>query len=188
MRSTNSAPLALSNSYFTGSPPVGTSMITLRLSGGLSPTGILSICMARAFRRSLAAPQHEYGGGGGGGRRGVFPPPPAGSIHGKRKPPFHCRSTVSNRSPRFTISLIGALPPLASLTAVVSRSRVKANPSTETIVVPGTRPASWPGLPQRVPDTAPSVPTEKPSDHAKSPAAPPALVKGVGSGFQTNVY
>src|SRR5687768_3307917 len=43
MRSTNSAPLALSNSYFTGSPPVGTSMMTLRVCGGFSPTGIKSI-------------------------------------------------------------------------------------------------------------------------------------------------
>jgi len=43
MRSTNSAPLALSNSYFTGSPPTGTSMITLRLSGGSSPIGIRSM-------------------------------------------------------------------------------------------------------------------------------------------------
>jgi hypothetical protein len=30
----------LSNSYFTGSPPTGTSMITLTLFGGSSPTGI----------------------------------------------------------------------------------------------------------------------------------------------------
>src|SRR6478609_8964617 len=52
MRSTTSAPLALSNSYFTGSPPTGTSMTTLRLSGGLSPAGIRSISMARALDRS----------------------------------------------------------------------------------------------------------------------------------------
>src|SRR6476469_7495280 len=50
MRSTNSAPDCLSNSYFTGSPPVGTSMITLRLSGGLSPVGIYSMRMAAAPR------------------------------------------------------------------------------------------------------------------------------------------
>src|SRR3546814_1085483 len=43
MRSTNSAPDFLSNSYFTGSPPTGTSMMTLRLSGGLSPIGTMSI-------------------------------------------------------------------------------------------------------------------------------------------------
>src|SRR6478735_1327500 len=53
MRSTNSAPLALSNSYFTGSPPTGTSMTTLRLSGGLSPAGIRSISMARALDRGM---------------------------------------------------------------------------------------------------------------------------------------
>src|SRR3546814_10716695 len=45
MRSTNSAPLALSNSYLTGSPPIGTSMMTLRLSGGLSPMGMRSMFM-----------------------------------------------------------------------------------------------------------------------------------------------
>ena len=37
------SPDVLSNSYFTGSPPTGTSMTTFRLSGGLSPTGIKSM-------------------------------------------------------------------------------------------------------------------------------------------------
>src|SRR5690349_15723613 len=45
IRSTNKAPLALSNSYFTGSPPIGTSMSTLTLCGGLAPAGIRSIFM-----------------------------------------------------------------------------------------------------------------------------------------------
>ena len=44
------SPDGLSNSYFTGSPPVGTSMMTLRLSGGLSPTGIDSMRMDARFR------------------------------------------------------------------------------------------------------------------------------------------
>jgi hypothetical protein len=46
MRSTNSAPDSLSNSYLTGSPPSGTSMTTLRLSGGLAPVGMRSMFMA----------------------------------------------------------------------------------------------------------------------------------------------
>src|ERR1700740_963484 len=55
MRSTNSAPDALSNSYFTGSPPTGTSMMTFRLSGGVSPVGIRSISMARPSPRPCCA-------------------------------------------------------------------------------------------------------------------------------------
>src|SRR3546814_3267826 len=43
MRSTQRAPDFLSNSYLTGSPPTGTSMMTLTLSGGLSPMGIRSM-------------------------------------------------------------------------------------------------------------------------------------------------
>src|SRR4051812_2834097 len=58
MRSTNSAPDFLSNSYFTGSPPTGTSITTFRLSGGLSPTGIKSIRMSFLYgvaRRPVSA-------------------------------------------------------------------------------------------------------------------------------------
>src|SRR5690606_41510210 len=61
MRSTNSAPLALSNSYLTGSPPVGTSMMTFRLSGGLSPTGMCSICMDARFRGWERHPSLVFG-------------------------------------------------------------------------------------------------------------------------------
>src|SRR5438046_6261041 len=46
MRSTNRAPDFLSNSYFTGSPPTGTSMITLTLFGGSSPIGMRSMFIA----------------------------------------------------------------------------------------------------------------------------------------------
>src|ERR1051326_2659690 len=45
MRSTKIAPDFLSNSYFTGSPPTGTSMITLTRAGGSSPSGIRSMFM-----------------------------------------------------------------------------------------------------------------------------------------------
>src|SRR6478609_6714590 len=48
MRSTNRAPDFLSNSYFTGSPPSGTSMTMLIDSGGSSPTGMRSMFMMAA--------------------------------------------------------------------------------------------------------------------------------------------
>src|SRR5690349_8824673 len=54
MRSTKIAPDFLSNSYFTGSPPSGTSMITLIRSGGASPTGMRSMFMMAA----ALTPQH----------------------------------------------------------------------------------------------------------------------------------
>src|SRR5689334_18299992 len=54
MRSTNRAPETLSNSYFTGSPPTGTSMMTLMDSGGSSPTGMRSMfMMGRALTPAL---------------------------------------------------------------------------------------------------------------------------------------
>src|SRR4029450_300326 len=97
MRSTKMAPLFLSNSYLTGSPPIGTSISTLMLCGGLGPTGIRSIFMmgaplamsaheghpsgkapvakAVAMRQTNAAfehggahEQHDEEGGGGGSR------------------------------------------------------------------------------------------------------------------------
>ena len=56
MRSTKIAPDTLSNSYLTGSPPIGTSMSTLMLCGGLEPAGIRSMfMMARAL--AAAAPR-----------------------------------------------------------------------------------------------------------------------------------
>src|SRR5678815_2817246 len=45
MRSTKIAPLGLSNSYLTGSPPIGTSISTLTLCGTSVPDGIRSILM-----------------------------------------------------------------------------------------------------------------------------------------------
>src|SRR3569833_2211363 len=45
-RSTTSAPEALSSSYLMGSPPIGTSMMTLTSSGTFLPTGIWSMRMA----------------------------------------------------------------------------------------------------------------------------------------------
>src|SRR6218665_3010573 len=62
MRSTNRAPETLSNSYFTGSPPTGTSMMTLMLSGGSLPTGMRSMfMMGRAYTRvdSLSHPKPD---------------------------------------------------------------------------------------------------------------------------------
>src|SRR5690348_1481407 len=59
MRSTNSAPDFLSNSYFTGSPPTGTSMTTLMLPGGSSPTGMRSMFMVRFSGQVPGAPKHR---------------------------------------------------------------------------------------------------------------------------------
>src|ERR1043165_7517961 len=44
-RSTNNVPTSLSISYLIGSPPTGTSMMTLTSSGGLLPMGIASMRM-----------------------------------------------------------------------------------------------------------------------------------------------
>src|SRR5215217_5486961 len=78
MRSTNKAPDFLSNSYFTGSPPTGTSMMTLMFSGGLSPVGIRLMFMALFLGQVAAAPKHrqpqeqcrEAGGDGADGVAG----------------------------------------------------------------------------------------------------------------------
>src|SRR5665213_285511 len=50
-RSTNSAPLALSISYFTGNPPAGISMSTFTSFGGLRPAGIFEISMLCSSKR-----------------------------------------------------------------------------------------------------------------------------------------
>src|SRR5438309_5514626 len=54
MRSTNKAPETLSNSYFTGSPPTGTSMMTLMFSGGLSPVGMRLMFMTAHLKGQIA--------------------------------------------------------------------------------------------------------------------------------------
>src|SRR3954452_7527034 len=59
MRSTNKAPDFLSNSYFTGSPPTGTSMTTLIFSGGLSPVGMRSMFIALFLWEVPAASKHR---------------------------------------------------------------------------------------------------------------------------------
>src|SRR5690242_14853941 len=57
MRSTNNAPDFLSNSYFTGSPPTGTSMTTLTLFGGSSPMGMRSRFIASFLGQVSGAPK-----------------------------------------------------------------------------------------------------------------------------------
>src|SRR5678816_526649 len=61
IRSTKMAPLFLSNSYLTGSPPIGTSISTLMLCGGLDPAGIRSIFMMAAPLASQADDGHPSG-------------------------------------------------------------------------------------------------------------------------------
>src|SRR5690606_3487766 len=100
MRSTNSAPLSLWNSYFTGSPPVGTSMMTLRLSGGLSPTGMYSIRMDARFRKVERHPSRVFarplGHARGDGERRI-----AGSPElGHRKRHEAARAPAGRRTPR----------------------------------------------------------------------------------------
>src|SRR5881275_1033901 len=59
MRSTNKAPDFLSNSYFTGSPPTGTSITTLIFSGGLSPVGMRSMFIGSLLGQVAAAPKQR---------------------------------------------------------------------------------------------------------------------------------
>src|SRR4051812_7506706 len=78
-RSTTRVPASLSSSYLIGSPPVGTSTMTLTSCGTLRPTAILS--MRICFLDDLAFKARGWGvdkAPGGGVQRGQMGPHPGG--------------------------------------------------------------------------------------------------------------
>src|SRR5207245_1710515 len=145
MRSTNRAPDFLSNSYLTGSPPTGTSMMTLRLSGGLSPAGMRSMfMMGRAYRPDGRPREEDSGCAARVSRRG---PPATGPA---TTPVPAARTPVRRPVPRAV-----ATPPPQSARSV---------PAPAAPVPAPVRPAPAPAQPAPAPvQAAPPVP---------APAAP----------------